>query len=318
MARKKEIQPRRRYVDMWAFPGIHPTNVEFLQKMKTADTNHFTTHMDVVGSVSEQCLDTRSWESTHLIGIRTDVWRSDKAEMQQALATIQKQRRTELKQTIKKSGRLDAKQQAKLDEKIESDQVMNLGADEIVKRRLVLKLFKTTGERTQWCGTIEQVTLAEVNNSIGANHRLLTMVAMLPRNEMVTYVQQHHRTLRIPSLFTIGFIDVDRIWNIVVRRRWISIGADFEIEANGKPLGEIDGRLFSLGADSYIDLEPHELSENTQFADLLTLFTASIGYHKAMRKSVGKRVKAALAGHHHRNVIDDEELRLCQNGRSAA
>ena len=59
----KEPQERRRYVDMWAVPGMHPSNVEFLQKLKTADTNHFTTHMDAVGTVSELNNESGKWET---------------------------------------------------------------------------------------------------------------------------------------------------------------------------------------------------------------------------------------------------------------
>ena len=68
----KEPEGRRRYVDMWALPGMHPSNVELLQKLKTADTNKFTTNMDCVGTVKEQDLESGKWEKSHLIGIRTD------------------------------------------------------------------------------------------------------------------------------------------------------------------------------------------------------------------------------------------------------
>ena len=105
---------------------------------------------------------------------------------------------------------------------------------------------------------------------------------------------------------------------LMLKRRWISIGADFDIEADGEPVGDLDGRLFSFGSDSYINLDAHELAENTRLVDLITLFAASTGYHKAMRKSVGRRVEAALAGQSHRHVIEDEELRLRHNGRAAA
>ena len=108
------------------------------------------------------------------------------------------------------------------------------------------------------------------------------------------------------------------MWNLTLKRRWVSIGADFDIEADGQSIGELDGRLFSFGSDSYIDLEAHELAENTRFVDLMTLFTASVGYHKAMWKSVDKRVKAALSGQSHCHVVEDEELRLRHNGRAAA
>ena len=144
------------------------------------------------------------------------------------------------------------------------------------------------------------------------------MVVMLPRTDMVTYIQQNHRTFRIPAVFTFGFYHDQRMWNLTFKRRWFSIGADFDIEADGKSMGELDGRLFSFGSDSYIDLEPHVLNENTQFVDLVTLFTASVGYHKAMRRSVDRRVKAALEGKSRCHLIEDEELRLRHNGRAAA
>ncbi len=314
----KEPQELRRYVDMWALPGMHPSNVEFLQKMKTADTNHFTTHMDVVGTVSEQNNESGAWEKTHLIGLRTDVWKADEEELDDALDVLRHQRRQELKKKIKKNGRLSEKQNKRLQEELEGDDIMQLESGDIERRRLVLKLFKTTSERVRWCGTIEQITTTEIHNSIGSNRNLLTMVVMLPRTEMVTYVQQNHRTFRIPSVFTFGFYDERRMWNLTLKRRWISIGADFDVEADGESIGDLDGRLFSFGSDSYINLDAHDLAENTRFVDLLTLFTASTGYHKAMRKSVERRVKAALAGNSHCHMIEDEELRLHHNGRAAA
>lgn len=315
---KKEPQERHRYLDMWALPGIHPSNVEFLQKLKTADTNHFTTHMDVVGTVSEQDAKTNAWDKTHMIGLRTDVWKIDGEELEDALEVLQDQRRQELKKQIKRSGRLNDKQQQLLAERMSQDEVMQVESGEIEKRRLVLKLFKTSTDRVQWCGTIEQVTTTEVHNSIGSKRSLLTMVVMLPRTDCVTYIQQNHRTFRIPSVFTFGFHDQGRMRHVMLKRRWVSIGADFDIEVDGEPAGEIDGRLFSFGADSYLDLDASELSENTRFVDLMTLFTASVGYHKAMRKSVDRRVKAALSGKSHCHIIEDEELRLHHNGRASA
>ncbi len=308
----------RRYIDMWALPGMHPSNVEFLQKLKTADTNHFTTHMDTVGTVSEQDGESGKWQKTHLIGVRTDIWKPDAEEMTDALDVLQDRRRRELKKEIKRHGRLSAKQTELLDQQLAEDDVLKMQSGDIEKRRLVLKLFKTTGTRVQWCGTIEQVTTTEIHNSIGSNRNLLTMVVMLPRNDFVTYVQQNHRTFRIPAVFTFGFYDGRRMWNLTLKRRWISLGADFDVEADGQSIGEVDGRVFSFGSDSYVDLDAHELSSNTQFVDLITLFTATTGYHRAMRRSVRRRVEAALAGRSHCHVIEDEELRLRHNGRAAA
>ncbi len=314
----KEPQGRRRYVDMWALPGMHPSNVEFLQKLKTADASQFTTNMDCVGTISEQDMESRKWQKTHLIGIRTDVWKPDEEELESALGSLQDKRRSELRQNIKRSGRLSSKQKTKLEENLSNDQIMQMQSSDIETRRLVLKIFKTTGERVRWVGTIEEITTTEVHNSIGSKRTLLTLAVMLPRNKFVTQVQQNHRTFRIPSLFTFCYYDDDRMWNLMLRRQWFSIGADFDIEADGETIGEIDGRLFSFGSDSYVDIDPHPLTENTQFVDLLTLFACSVGYHKAMRRSVNRRVEAALSGESHRHIIEDEELRLRHNGRSAA
>ena len=315
---QNEPNKRRRHVDMWALPGIHPSNVEFLQRLKSADTHHFTTNMDVVGTVTEQNPDSGDWDSTHLIGLRTDVWQADEREMKEALKGMHDQRREQLKTQIKKKGRLSKTQQQLLQSQLQNDNVMKLQSRDIEKRRLVLKLFKTDTKRVRWCGTIEQVTITEVHNSIGSNRNLLAMAAILPRTEMVTSIQQNHRTFRIPSIFTFGFYHENRMWNLSLKRRWLSIGADFDLEADGSNVGKLDGRLFAFGCDSYIDFKQHELSNNSQFIDLVTLFTASIGYHKAMRRSVDRRVKAALDGKSHIHLIDDEELRLRHNGRAAA
>lgn len=308
----------RRYVDMWAVPGLHPTNVDLLQQLKTADTQHFTKNMDVVGTVSERDRHTDEWQKTHLVGIRNDIWKPAKAELNSTLERMQQQRQQELKQRIKRRGKLNNQQAEVLDQQVQACDIMQMSAGDLLKQRLVLKLFKTTGKRVRWCGTIEEITTTEIHNSMGSRRVLLSMAVMLPGSEQVTYVQQNHRTARIPGVFSFCFYDDEQMWHLMVKRRWFSVGADFDVTANGKPLGKLDGKLFSLGADSYINLQSHALSEYTPFADLLTLFTASVGFHRAMRKSVRRRVKAVLAGTSASHVIDNEELRLRHNGRAAA
>lgn len=306
-----------RYLDLWALPGIHPTNIQFLQKLKSADTNHFTRGMDVVGTISELDNEDR-WEKTHLIGVRTDVWRPDQKELAATLAILKRQRTQDLKKSIKRRGRLNDKQTEVLESQQDADAVLQMETGDLEKRRLVLKLFKSNTQRVRWSGTIEEVTSTEIHNSIGSRRNLLTLVATLPTNSCVTYIQENHRTLRFPAVFTCGFYDAGRMYHVQIRQRWFSLGPDFDILIDGKHIGLLDGKVMSFGSDSYLDLEDHPLVEDTGFVDLLTLFGASIGYHKAMRRSINRRVKAVLAGESHRHVIEDEELRLRQNGRAAA
>ena len=213
---------------MWALPGAHPTNLELLQQLKTADTQHFTKNMDVVGTVSEQDRQTGKWQKTHMIGVRTDVWLPDKEELARSLEAIRKKRAEELRQEIKRNGRLSESQSRRLDNSLAGDEVMRMHTGEIEKRRLVLKLFKNTAKRIRWCGTIEQVTATEVHNSIGSKRRLLTMVVMLPNRNFVTYIQQNHRTFRVPPIFTFCFYDDGRMWHVTIKQRWFSVGADFD------------------------------------------------------------------------------------------
>ncbi len=308
----------RRYVDMWGIPGLHPTNIELLQQLKTADTQHFTKSMDVVGTVSERDTETRKWEKTHLIGVRTDIWRPDGEQRERALRVLRKRREGEIRREVKRSGRLDEKQRAAVAARLASDQVMQVEEHEVENQRLVLKLFRTTATRVRWCGTIEQVTTAEVHNSMGSRKCLLTSAVMLPQSDFVTDVQQNHRTFRLPAIFTFGFYHQRRMWHLMVRQRWFSLGVDFDLIADGQRLGKIDGRLLTCGHDSYINLREHPLSGSSEFVDLLTLFTATVGYHRRMRRSLKRRVRAARRGEWHRLAIDDEELRLRHNGRAAA
>ncbi|MGI9516345.1 MAG: hypothetical protein ACR2NP_04820, partial [Pirellulaceae bacterium] len=106
---KTQVESNR-YIDMWAMPGAHPTNIEVLQKLKTADSNHFNKNMDVVGTVSELDSGSDKWAKTHLIGLRTDIWQPSEQEMATSLRCVKKRRKQELKKQIKKSGRLSGRQ----------------------------------------------------------------------------------------------------------------------------------------------------------------------------------------------------------------
>jgi len=312
---------RRRYVDMWAFPRMHPTNIELLQKLKMADERHFGKNMDVIGTVSEYDAEISDWDQSHLIGIRTDIWRPDVKELKRSLIAIKKRREKELKKQIKRSGRLNAAQSKLLEEQRERDAVMQMSVGEIEKRRMVLKLFKNTTDRLRWIGTIEEITTTEIHNSIGSRRNLLTLAVIQPNTNQVIRIQQNHRTFRIPAVFSFCYFDErnDRMWHVTLKRHWISFGADFTIETEGKTIGLIDGKLLAFGGDSHVNLDSnHPLSESGPFLDLLTLFASSVSYHRAMRKSLHRRVKASCSGHTDKHIIEDEEIRFRQNGRRAA
>ena len=304
-----------RYVDMWAVPGVHPTNSDFLQSYKMADSQHFTRGMDVVGTVSEQ--NDGDWKKKYLIGIRADIWKPDAKEVADTLNCLHEKRRRELKKEIKKTGRLNAKQKSQLQKKLEADKIMSMQCDDIEQRRLVLKLFKTTGKRLNWAGTIEQITSREVQNSIGSRRTLLSFAVILPRNEMIVHLTQNHRTFSFTAIFSFSYYAAGRMWPVCLRQRLGSIVPDYEILVDGERIGFVNGVLFAMGSDSYIELYEHQLCHEPGFVELMSLFSASIGYHKAMRRSVKRRVDACKSGDWQKCLIEDEELKIYRNGRVA-
>ncbi|MBN2216950.1 MAG: hypothetical protein JW719_06205 [Pirellulales bacterium] len=267
---KGKVESRRplvsRYVDMWAFLKMHPSNIDLLQRLKSADDRQFGTNMDICGTVSTRDGDNRRWEKTHLVGIRGDVW--------------------------------------------------NAGDD----RRLVLKLFKSTGERIRWTGTIEEITTREVHNSIGSRRAVLTLATILPGYEYLINVQQNHRTFRIPSIFTFCFHDEqqDRVWYLNIKRKWVSIGADFVVESGTSKVGEIDGKLIGFGYNAYVHVHEPMLAKNGRFLDLLTLFATSVGYHRAIRRCIRRRVRDIRSGQAAPHAVEDEEFWLLKNPRRRA
>ena len=220
----------RRYINMWTFLNLHPSNIELLQRLKSADDRQFGTHMDICGEVCEQ--DPRTldaWTDTHIVGMRSDIWNPDRRELQQTLNALHSHRRDQHRHAIRKTGRLTDRQQEQLQQRLSEDDLMSLSADDIEKRRLVMKLFRTTGSRIRWAGSLEEVTTREVHNSLGSRRAMLSLVGIIPDYEYLTIVQQNHRTFRIPAIHTLCFYDrVNlRTWYVNIKRKWFSLGADF-------------------------------------------------------------------------------------------
>jgi len=310
----------KRFVDMWAFLGMHPTNVDLLQRLRSADDRQFGANMDVCGEISQQDPKTSKWEENHIIGLRSDVWDPDEEDLQKRLNSLKEDRKDQLRQEIKRSGRLDKSQSYKLGKQLSRDPVMRMKLSDLFHRRLVMKMFRSTGERIRWVGTVEEITTREVHNSIGSRRAMLSLAVLLPGYDFVINIQQNHRSFRIPSIFTFSFFDEDdnRMRYVSIKRKWISVGADFDLVSGGRKIGLIDGRLLGFGYNAKIRIDDPSLAENRRFLDLITLFTATVGYHRQMRKSVKRRVRAACAGTSFQHVVEDEEFWLLKNPRRRA
>ncbi len=300
--------------------GLHPTNIDLLQKLKKAEDQRFGANMDVCGTVSEKNMKNGEWAQSHMVGIRTDIWNPDKEQQASILNRLQSDRQTQLRKEIKRSGRLSKAQTKNLERQLERDPVLKMRPQDIENRRLVMKLFKTTSDQIRWTGSIEEMVTRELHNSLGVKRTVLSFASNLQGYEYMTYLQENNRTFRIPSIFSFSYFDERRqkMWYLKIKRKWVSIGADFVIEAYNKPIGEIDGALIGLGYNAHVYLYEQTLAKDRKFLDLITLFATTVGYHSAIRRSLKRRLKATKRGHCMQNIIEDEEFRLLRNPRAAA
>jgi len=320
MARRRQwIGQAHRYVDMWAFMGVHPSNLEILRRLKMADDRQFGANMDLCGTVSEKDDAKGSWNQSHVIGIRSDIWNPAPEKLARKCESLQERRRGDLRKRIRAQGPLNQEQTRLLAEIMTRDPVMRMRPSDLESRRLVLKLFKSTGTRIQWQGSLEEMVTRELHNSLGTNGPVLSFSLSLGGFEFLTSIQENRRWLRIPSIFSFCYHDEERerLWFVEIRRKWVSVGIDFRIIADGRQIGEIDGALIGFGYNAYISIDDPILADDPRFADLLTLFTASVGYQKTMRAAVRRRMIASRAGLPSAQLIEAEEFGLLRNPRVA-
>jgi len=306
----------RRFVDMWIAPGIHPTNIDLLNKLKSADDRQFSSNMSVTGKVYDEDRESKTNGESHIIGIRTDIWRPSTKERKKVLDNLQRKRATEVRKEINRSGQLTSAQKLELEQRLAEEDAMFLKAGDIDKSRLVVKMFRSTGKRIHWKGTLEEMTMLEIHNSIGSKRALATYTVILAEYDYLITIQQNNRFMRIPPVFSFSYYDEanDRIWYVDLKAYWVSLGIDYSVEAQGKVIGKIDGKFLALGNDSKIHIYEPCLAEDTKFLDILTLFASCTGFQRRVRNNIKNRVKNLVKGRM-THFVDPEELWLQKNPR---
>ncbi|RFC48124.1 MAG: hypothetical protein DVB23_000685 [Verrucomicrobia bacterium] len=308
-----------RFVDMWIAAGLNPTNIEILTKLKSAEDRQFSQNMAVTGKGFDEDRQEHKREESHLFGIRTDVWRPSKEVRERTLAALEKRQAKERRAASKSKESARDASEGELDQMVIESDTSPVTADDIDKSRLVIKMFRNTSSRIRWQGTIEELSVREIQNSLGSRRALASFAVILAEYEHLIVIQQNRRLFRIPPSFSFSYYQAktDRMWYIDLDCHWVSIGIDYTILAQGRKIGSIDGKLLALGADSRIHVQEPCLAEDEQFMDLLSLFAATVGFHKQIRSHIRRRVSNVKRG---RSVhfVEDEEMWLLKNPRRIA
>lgn len=320
--KEKLIIHRNIFIDMWAFLGMHATNINVLQKLKTAEDRQFTPGMDINGKISEipigDDIGKKDKEEIAIMAIRSKVWDPPKEDLEKTLERVKKKKKEFIKKGIKKrGGRLNKEQKEELDEKLEEKEINKLTTTSIDKRRLIIKMFSSTGKRIHWKGTIEEITTKELHNSLASNHPLVYFTIVLSGYDYVTVVQQNLRYFALAPVYSFNYWDekLDKMWYFTIFQRFISIGIDFDVYAEGRKIAFLDGKLVGLGGNSNVKIYDEFLAKDKKFADILVLFTSTVGYQRVMRKYIKKRMKSIIKSGKIEHIIEDEEFWMMKNPR---
>lgn len=320
---KEELITRRNiFVDMWAFLGMHATNINIVQKLKTAEDRQFTPGMDVNGKISEDPVgdDIGKVERSDLalMAIRSNAWEPPKEELEKVLEREKKKKEQLLRKKIKRTGgRLNKEQKERLEEEMSKAKITKLSPKDIDKRRMVIKMFSTTGKKIHWKGTIEELSVREIHNSMASKHPLVCFAVVLPGYEYLTIIEQNLRYFALAPVFSFNYWDdkAEKMWYITIKQRFISIGIDFDVYADGRKVAFIDGKLVGLGGNSSVKIFDEDLAKDKKFGDLLILFTSTVGYQPVMRRYIKKRVKSYNKFSKYVHLIEDEEFWMLKNPR---
>ncbi len=324
----KLVIRRNIFVDMWAFLGMHATNIDIMKTIRRADDRQFTPGMDVNGMVSEDPaegeLGMKERTQLALMTIRTNLWQPPKEELEKTLEKVKKEEIDLLKKGIKRrGGRLNKEQKEQLDEEVQNTGLEELKTSDIDKQRLVMKMFthkkKKDGSKTKlrWRGTIEESVTKEMHNSLGSKHPLTFFSIILPGYDYVVNIEQNRRYWALAPIFSFNYWDEknQKMWYVVIKQRFISIGIDFDVYADGRKIAFLDGKLIGLGGNSNVKIYDETLAKDKKFGDVLILFTSTVGYQRVIRRNLKKRMKSIMNDGNRVIIIEDEEFWMMKNPR---
>lgn len=326
--KEKLIVRRNIFVDMWAFLGMHATNIDIMKTIRRADDRQFTPGMDVNGMISEDPaegqLGIKERTQIALMTIRSNLWEPPKEELEKTLEKVKKEKVDLIKKGIKKrGGRLNKEQKEELEEQVGNEGVEDIKTDDIDKQRLVMKMFahrkKKDGSKTKlrWIGTIEESVTKELHNSLGSKHPLTFFSIILPGYDYVVNIEQNRRYWAFAPIFSFNYWDEknQKMWYVTIKQRFISIGIDFDVYSEGRKVAFIDGKLIGLGGNSNIKIYDDVLARDKNFGNILTLFTSTVGYQRIIRRNLKKRMKSMLNNGNRQVIIEDEEFWMMKNPR---
>ncbi len=187
-------------------------------------------------------------------------------------------------------------------------------AKDPLARRFVMKMFSKGG---YWRGSIERLQGESFANSHATKEPCPAYVCIFKHTRNLYRIKRLAHFPRFQGeVFGFSFLDENDIFQtFVIDDKRLTFGSDWMIkDIHNKVIAKIDGKFMNLGGRFKIDIFDEQLALDKTFFNMLILFSATLRFHKDVKKNIKKALKE-LRISDATVKLDDSETNLYLNPR---
>ncbi|MEZ5852241.1 MAG: hypothetical protein R3D68_16525 [Hyphomicrobiaceae bacterium] len=162
------------------------------------------------------------------------------------------------------------------------------------ERRLVMKLFN---ESLNWRASMDLMIARSLQQTLGARGLpVVTFTANIGNHEFVVYIERSaNKWPLLPENYSFFIMDEGEPKFFRLRRNLINLGGDYKlINERNEVVGDIDGRLFSLGGHWHGSIRADYA--DARLVMVLQMFCGMLAFNRSARKHVKALAQDVLAG----------------------
>ncbi len=187
-------------------------------------------------------------------------------------------------------------------------------AKDPLTRRFVMKMFSKGG---YWRGSIERLQGESFANSHATKEPCPAYVCIFKHTRNLYRIKRLAHFPRFQGeVFGFSFLDENDVFQtFIIDDKRLTFGSDWMIkDIHNKVIAKIDGKFMNLGGRFKIDIFDEKLANDKTFFNMLILFSATLRFHKDIKKNIKKALKE-LRISDATVKLDDSETNLYLNPR---
>ncbi len=183
-----------------------------------------------------------------------------------------------------------------------------------LERRFVMKMFSKGG---YWRGSIERLQGESFANSHATKEPCPSYVCIFKHTRNLYRIKRLAHFPRFQGeVFGFSYLDENDVFQtFVIDDKRLTFGSDWMIkDIHNKIIAKIDGKFMNLGGRFNIDIFDEVLANDKTFYNIMILFSATLRFHKNIKKNIKKALKE-LRITDAKVKLDDSETNLYLNPR---